>query len=105
MKFSVKYSALFLPLLLLSQNSARSQNLSESALQQIRAVNLEKASRSSAQNKMDSQLVLALRPSRKEAIAAAVPLLKPALEFEPDGRVVVDIQGSVTPALSKQIEQ
>ena len=65
--------------------------IADSALRQIEALQLEKESRTPAQQKMDSQLIYAAKQSRHEAIASGVPLLQVAVEFAPDGRILVDI--------------
>src|SRR5262249_23381696 len=81
------------------------EGLSESALAQIRAIQQEKASRTPAQRKLDSQLVYALRLSRNELGAFGITNLHPNLKVEPDGRVIVDINATVTPALISQMTQ
>jgi hypothetical protein len=54
--------------------------------------------------KLDSQLVYALRQMRQPAIAPGVDALKPALRFEPGGRILlVDLRATVTPELLASI--
>jgi hypothetical protein len=79
--------------------------LSSSALRQIQAVEKEKATRSPAQNKMDSQFVYALR---KRAVSVAMrhaPQLQPDVEILADGRVLVDITATVSRQLLTQIRR
>ncbi|MEO8427268.1 MAG: LamG-like jellyroll fold domain-containing protein [Verrucomicrobiota bacterium] len=79
--------------------------ISDSVLIQIQTLQGEKASRSPVEQKMDSQLVFAVKKGRDRALANAVPNLQPVVRYEPDGRVLVDIDAAVTITLLKQIEQ
>jgi uncharacterized repeat protein (TIGR03803 family) len=81
------------------------QKLSPSALAQISALEDEKAAFTPAQKKMDSQLVFALKRSRKESIAKnTVPLLRVENKADANGMVEVDISGRITPNLLRQIQ-
>ncbi len=72
--------------------SAQSTNdLSESALQQIQALVDEKQSRTPAQQKMDSQLIYALRQNRGMAVANGVQSLRTRVVIDAKSRTVVDI--------------
>ncbi|MGD0651032.1 MAG: Ig-like domain-containing protein [Verrucomicrobiia bacterium] len=84
---------------------ADAQEISDSARTQIQALLREKATRIPAQLKMDSQLVYAAKQHRKETIAAGVTMLQTGVKFEPDGRILVDIDANVTTNLLAQIEQ
>lgn len=77
--------------------------LSDEAIRQIETLQAEKASRSPAQKKMDSQLVHAARILRGKAIAGA-PKLQPALKVRGDGRVLVDMDATVSDALLERIK-
>ena len=79
--------------------------LSESALRQMAALQREKLSRSSAQRKIDSQLLSELKKYRGQAIAQGVPTLKTGVEIDQDSRVLVDIQARVTDGLLEKIER
>ncbi len=62
-----------------------------SAAQQIRALITEKESRTPAQRKIDSQLLYAMKISRGDQIAAAVPTLQSGITPSADNKVIVDI--------------
>ena len=80
-------------------SSALAEALSDSALQQISALQAEKASRTPAQQKMDSQLVYALKQSLNQVIAPGITNLRVLVPTESDGRVKVDLEATVTQAL------
>ncbi len=82
---------------------AAPEPLGDSARAQIQALQAEKASRTPAQQKMDSQLVQAAKLSRGESFAAGVPSLRPAVTVLPDGRVLVDVDADVTADVLQQI--
>src|SRR5258708_5495744 len=64
---TVGKAILFLAFVMVSTNcSLAVEGISESALGQIRAFQQEKAARTPAQQKLDSQIVYALRQSRNE---------------------------------------
>jgi len=93
-------------LVLLGAVPARAaEALSPSALAQIQALQQEKASRTAAQKKLDSQLVYALRLSRNELSAFGITNLHPNVNVAPDGRVLVDVDAVVTAALLSQMSQ
>lgn len=80
------------------------ERLSDTAIAQISALQDEKAHRTVAQKKMDSQLVYAAKMKRGEVIAAAAPALKADVGIDPDGRIVVDIDAAnVSPQLLNAI--
>jgi uncharacterized repeat protein (TIGR01451 family) len=71
---------------------------------QIAALVNEKAARTPAQIKMDSQLVFAVKQSRGEQIAPGVGPLRTTVSADQNGRVLVDINAVVTPALLAYIQ-
>jgi hypothetical protein len=75
------------------------ESLSQSAQNEIAALLQEKAGRTPAQQKMDSQLVHAAKSGRGQPFAPGATHLKMDVEFGADGRVLVDIEAEVTPAL------
>ncbi len=85
--------------------AAAAGSLSESARGQIEALLSEKASWTPAQNKMESQLIHALKKHRGQAFAAGAPELQLDVKLEPDGQVLVDINANVTPELLALVAQ
>lgn len=85
--------------------AAEPEKISDSALQQIRALQAEKLSRSTIHRKLDSQFVFQLKQNRGQVIAQGVTKLQPDLKLQADGRVLVDIDANVTEALLAQIRQ
>ena len=69
------------------------------ALAQMQALAAEKRARTPAQRKIDSQLLFASRMARGQAVAAGLAGLGTDVRTERDGRVVVEVRASVTPAL------
>ena len=92
-------------LLLPSGLAAEKQELNAQAREQIRILQEEKAARTPAQRKIDSQLVHALRKKRFGLVAPGLTSLKVDLEIEADGRVLVDLRAKVTPELLEFIER
>src|SRR5262249_41381885 len=78
-----------------NQDSNLSQSVSTQALQQIQALEDEKESRTPAQQKIDSQLLYAIKMARSEPIAASVNSLQVNVNQSDSGRVVVDINAKV----------
>ena len=78
--------------------------LSPNAKNEIAALLQEKAGRTPAQQKMDSQLVHALKHNRGEAFAPAAPHVQIDVKMETDGRVLVDMDADVTPELLTLIQ-
>lgn len=64
----------------------------------------EKASRTAAQLKLDSHLVLALKKSRGEPPFDKPTMLDPDLAIAADGRVMVDLNATVSGPLLARIE-
>ncbi len=81
------------------------QGISAAALAQIQALVQEKQARTPVQQKLDSQLVYALKVSRKQAIARGVTALRPDVKIDSGGRVLVDIKANVTPGLLQRIKR
>src|SRR5205809_562311 len=77
------------------QNQPQSvDDLSPQALGQIAALMDEKASRTPAQQKMDSQLVYAVKMARGEAIAQGVPQLHVGVATD-GSPLTIDVRASV----------
>lgn len=85
--------------------SALGETLSETAIQQIQAMQAEKDSFTPAQQKMDSQLIFALKASRNERIAGgAVPNLRIGAKADANSNIMVDITATVSSNLVTQIQ-
>ncbi len=82
--------------ILAAASNALAEAISDSALQQISALQAEKASRTPAQQKMDSQLIYALKQSLNQVVAPGVTNLRVLVQAEADGRVKVDLKATVT---------
>src|SRR5664279_6400169 len=82
--------------IILAASNALAEAIRDSALQQISALQAEKASRTPAQLKMDSQLIYALKQSLNQAIAPGITNLRVFVQAEADGRVKVDLKATVT---------
>lgn len=72
-------------------------------LRQIGIFHAEKAARTPAQQKMDSQLILGAKQARGQGLAG-LPKFRVDLKVLPDGRVLVDIDAKVTEGLLAQIK-
>jgi len=83
--------------------SRAAEQISDSVLAQIRALQAEKASRSALHRKLDSQFVFELKRGRGQAIASGMPDIQPNIDHQPDGRVLVDIKADVTAPLLEAI--
>jgi hypothetical protein len=83
--------------------TAHAQHLNERAREQIAALLTEKARRTPAQARLDSQLVYLLKRRAGAAELAAAPELQPGVRTEADGRLLVDIRGRITPELARFI--
>ena len=83
--------------------TAHAQELSKAVTDQIASLEDEKASRTPAQQKMDSQLIYAARMSRGLAVTSKVQTLDVTIPESGDGGVLVDITADVTPELLQQI--
>src|SRR5262245_8090942 len=69
----------------------------------IQTVQDEKASRTAAQKKIDSQLLYALKQKRRET--EGVPSEPIDIEVDQKGRALVDISANVTPHVESQIRK
>lgn len=69
----------------------------------IQTVADEKASRTAAQKKIDSQLLYALKQKRGET--RGVPTARIDLDFDQKGRALVDITANVTSELKLQVQK
>jgi hypothetical protein len=89
--------------------SAQSRNsLTASARQntqqQIQAMMADKAQLTKTQQKLDSQLIFAARLKATGVVHPAASKLRPSLTAETDGRIKVEIKGTVTPELLVAIQ-
>jgi hypothetical protein len=80
------------------------EKISDSALSQIRSLIAVKLARTPIQQKIDSNLLAAIRVSHGEPVAANAPAVQPDLKIDADGKVLVDIAANVTRELLQQIE-
>jgi subtilisin-like proprotein convertase family protein len=78
--------------------------ISPEAMAQIEALMREKETRSPAEQKIDSQLLYALRMQRGLPVAPGVQTLEVDVPRAADGHVIVDVTGSVTAALMAQLD-
>ncbi|HHO48295.1 MAG TPA: hypothetical protein ENN06_07555, partial [Desulfobacteraceae bacterium] len=78
--------------------------MSAEVKQQLNAMRMEKAARTPAQKKMNSQLVHAVKARRGELKQMGLSSLRPGVKVEDDGTVLVDIKARVTPGLLADIE-
>lgn len=85
-------------------NSQSQNRLSKEALRQIQALLLEKESRTPAQQKLDSQLVYAIKMQRSESIATGVQTLAVDVGADDLGTVVVDVTAIVDEELLKDLK-
>ena len=73
-----------------------SVQLTEETKIQLQALVLEKQSRSAAQQKIDSQLLIAAKRKRNDALTPAMAQLQIDVAFNADGRTEIDISGRIT---------
>jgi hypothetical protein len=81
--------------------------VSDLTVQQIQALLMEKSARTPAQQKMDSQLLQAVRESRGQPMAAGVSLAPANVGTDVSGRVMVDVSvrsAATLDSLTVQIE-
>ena len=79
--------------------------IGDNAMREIAAMEQEKATRTPAQRKLDSQFVYQLKFNRHELVPLLQTNLHPRIRFAADGRVAVDIDANVTDGLLEQIRQ
>ncbi|HNG34307.1 MAG TPA: putative Ig domain-containing protein, partial [Blastocatellia bacterium] len=87
-----------------AQGIAESPNLSQSAQQQIKALLDEKARRSPAQQKLDSQLLYAVKMRRGEEIAPGIRQLSVKVETDAEAKTVVDITAIIGGSLIADLD-
>jgi subtilisin-like proprotein convertase family protein len=75
------------------------------AREQIGALQADKLARTPAQRKLGSQLIYALRQKEHRLSALGFPALRPSIEIEPDGRVLVDVRTSAVKSVGRFIER
>jgi hypothetical protein len=85
------------------QQAAGAAEISTSAMNQIAALVSEKLSRTSAQRKIDSQILAAIRMRRGESVAPGVNQIQTDVEVAADDRTKVDVRARVTPDLLEEI--
>ena len=75
--------------LMLGIAATQQRQLSNEAPQQIQALLDEKAARTPAQQKMDSNLLLEMKMGRGEVILHAVPALQTGITMDAEGKTLV----------------
>jgi len=85
------------------EQSSADKGISESAMQQIQALIEEKESRTPAQQKIDSQLLYAMKMRQGQMIARGIEKLNTEVATDDDGRTVVDISARVTGRLLRRL--
>jgi hypothetical protein len=93
----------FLLFALVPAFAAQPEPLDTNAIAQIAAIYREKLSWTPAQCKLESQLIHAMKNHRGETYAPGAPDLEMDVKLRTDGRVLVDINATVTPTLLQLI--
>ena len=75
------------------------QHLSMEVMEQMKALDAEKESRTPAQRKIDSQLIYAIKQQHGRPVAAGAPMLEVNVGADDAGMVTVDISADVTDEL------
>ena len=78
--------------------------MKESAAMQIRAIYAEKANRSPARRKIDSQLLVAMAQTQRATWLSSLPQLRRLSLSQRSGRHVLDIDATIDAALIRRIE-
>src|SRR5438552_10069000 len=86
------------------QKASPQVDISPETLQQIAALEAEKTSRTAVQQKIDSQLLQAIRESRGQQMATGVQLDRANVKADDSGRLEVDISTAVNDDLLSKIE-
>ena len=86
------------------QSQPLSASARTNAQQQISALMADKAHWTAAQKKLDTQLIFHARQKATGLVHPAAAKLRPALTPEADGRIKVDIKGTITPELLAAIK-
>ena len=84
--------------------AAAQERISNEVARQIGALLQEKASRSPAQRKISSSLLLEIKRARLDPTLAGVPELRSRIELDRDGRTLVDVTAEVSDSLLSRIE-
>jgi hypothetical protein len=84
--------------------TSRQGAMSPEALAQIEALIREKESRTGAQRKMDSQLIYELKMRRGEMIADGVRTLETDVQYNNQGKMILDIKAEVSDALLNRLK-
>src|SRR5262245_59457490 len=84
--------------------TARQSDISPGAMAQIEALIREKDSRTGAQQKMDSQLIYALKMRRGAMIAEGVRTLETNIPYNNQGKMTLDLKAKVSDALLTQLQ-
>ena len=82
---------------------AQTTGVPAALVEQIRALDEEKAARTPAERKLSSHLLHADRMRRGVPIAPGIAALRTFVEIAPDGTTLVDIRADVTPSLLQRI--
>ena len=82
---------------------AQAQPLSQTASSQIQALLDDKAARTPAQQKIDSQLLYTRSIQSRTGVTRRVPSLRTSVHVDNQGMVLVDIKANVTSTLLQQI--
>src|SRR2546427_2747147 len=78
-------------------------DISPEALAQIEALLQEKQSRSSTEQKIDSQLLYELKMQAGRPVAAGIQFLETDVPYADDGHAVVDVKAQVTAGLMARL--
>ena len=84
---------------------AQQLQLSPQAMQQLQILHDEKVSRTLAQQKMKSNLVLEMKMRRDTAIRRAMPALQTNITLDTEDKTLVDITAEVTAEVLQEIVQ
>ena len=84
--------------------AAAQDKISDQALRQIGALLQEKATRTPAQRKISSSLLIEIKKARRDGTLKGLPELRSSIELDRDGRTLVDIDAGVSDALLSRIE-
>src|SRR5215212_6912292 len=103
MKRTLLTAVLAMVALALNPGLIAAEPLSASAIAQIQAIQAEKAARTPAQRKMDSQIIYALKKVRKTLPTPAANSLILGVTPDAKGMILVDLDADVTEALLNQI--
>jgi hypothetical protein len=89
---SIRWLAIWFLLMAPAGAGAQAPALSSELIQQLHALQEEKAARSPAERKVDSQLLFADRMHRGVPVARGIATLRSFVEIAPDGTTLVDIR-------------